>query len=305
MGTRRFAQQTVLVVAAALSSPPGAAGPFADLDGGFVYDDNLGRAERSRDRVGELGVEAQLRAGRRFVLRDDATITLAGTLRAQDYRDFADLAELAPGLAMSYRRKLGLGAEVPWFALALGAERIESGSRIRDGWQYEASLHGGRRMGERLNLTGTLRFRVRDADEDAQVDERPPAVPAPPPSGVTRGDVFDHRVRELEFGVDYLCSESLLLLASARLIDGDIASTAVPYDRILAEAKAFTQDYAFGGDTFTYRLEARTYAFSIALNRALDERTSLDFGWEYQRSEADGGIDYSRSLARLRLLYSW
>ena len=289
----------------------GAANLFADLEAGVFYDDNVGRAERSRDREGDAGLEIFGRAGNMVTPGEGTALTFAASLRLTQYNSLDDLSEISPGVSVSLKHKFGLGAQAPWVSAGIAVERIESESEIRDSWLHAATLAAGRRFGERWNVAAGLRYEIRNGDDDVQRNDTiapgppPGPAPAPGPAVTADGDVFDHQVPEFNLSVDYLWSDAVLLLASYRYRDGDIVSSTVSYDRILVNAEAFTQDKAFGNNTFAYRLDAGTHVLHFALNYALSESTSIDLGYEYQSSNADGGIDYDKSVTRLRLLYSY
>lgn len=103
----------------------------------------------------------------------------------------------------------------------------------------------------------------------------------------------------LSLSADYTLSSSWLLSLGYIYRDGDVASTAVPNDRIVAAAAAITDDPAFGAGRFAYRLDAEVHTLSIDLDGAMSQNSSLVLGYEFQQTTAAGGIDYDKSLLRL------
>lgn len=277
---------------------------FADLEVQANRDDNVGRAGKSRDVRNDSSVQVAGRVGRAVEVATGTSLAVAVLARAVEFQRFADLSETAAGLSASLRHKFGLGPEAPWMGLMIDGERIDSDSYIRDGARYGVTLRAGKRIGERWSVSAALRQDLREGDEDDQhlPPDRPrfPGVVASP-----RGDVFDFSGTEFELAADYLLDNGVLILGSYRLRDGDVVSSGRPNADIVGAAKAITSDAAFGPGRSAYRLDALTHAAILGLNYPLGETTALELDWEYQQSDADGGIRYDKSLLRLRLLWSY
>ena len=277
---------------------------FADLEVQASRDDNVGRAGQSRDVRNDSSLQVAGRVGRAVELATGTSLSVALLARAVEFQRFSDLSETAAGVSASLRHKFGLGPQAPWMGLMIDGERIDSDSYIRDGARYGLTLRAGKRIGERWSLTAALRQDLREGDEDDQ--HLPPNRPRFP--GVVasrRGDVFDLEGTELELSADYLLDNGMLIFGSYRLRDGDIVSSGRASADIVGAAKAITSDAAFGPGRSAYRLDALTDTAVLGLNYPLGETTALELDWEYQRSDADGGIRYDKNLLRLRFLWSY
>ena len=117
--------------------------------------------------------------------------------------------------------------------------------------------------------------------------------------------MFDQKSWELYLNAELMLSERWLLGAGLRYRDGDLNSTADAFNSIVLAAEAITQDTAVRNNTFAYRLDAQTLSFSIGLDYALSDYSSLNLGYEYQAIDAAAGIDYDKKQVRLRYLYSF
>jgi hypothetical protein len=277
---------------------------FADLDVQASRDDNVGRAAKSGDVRNDASVQVAGRVGGAVELATGTAFSVAVLARAVEFQRFSDLSETAAGLSASLRHKFGLGPEAPWMSLVIDGERIDSDSYIRDGSRYGVTLRAGKRIGERWSLSAALREDLREGDEDDQ--NLPPNRPTfPGVVGSRRGDVFDFEGTELELSADYLLDNGLLMLGSYRLRDGDVVSSGRPNADIVGAAKAITADAAFGPGRSAYRLDALTHTVVLGLNYPLADTTALELDWEYQLSDADGGIRYDKNVLRLRFMWSY
>ena len=119
------------------------------------------------------------------------------------------------------------------------------------------------------------------------------------------GDVFDQDRLSLSLSADYTLSEAWLLTLGYIFRDGDVASTAVPNNRIIAAAEAITDDPAFGVGRFAYRLDAEVHTLTVDLDRAMGRDSSLVIGYQFQQTNAAGGIDYDKSLLQLSYVHGF
>ncbi len=282
-----------------------AASTFVDVELQAGTDDNVGRSEKGSDIEQDRFAGAQARVGEAVEIGRGTGLSISATLRAVEFRRFRDLSEVTVGAGVSLKHKFGLGPEAPWIGALGDAEVIDSDSQIRDGERYGLGIRGGMRIGERWGVVATLRRNWRQADEDEQ--RLPPnrpvfagVVPSP------RGDVFEFDDTELSLSADYQFDNTGLLLLSYSIRDGDVTSTARPNATIVGAAKAITSDAAvFGPGRSAYRLGALTHTASVGFNYPFSDSTSVELGYEYQRTDADAGIRYDRNLLRLRLLWAY
>lgn len=290
------------LLALVLAAAPVAAETFVEAGGGLSWDDNVGRTARSADARSDLVAGFEGRAGIRHITAAEDRLSAAATLRGEQFHRRDDLSEFAIGSSLGWRRKLGLGLAAPWIGASVEGERITSGSPIRDGWRYGASLRAGKRLDDYWNLQVSLALDRRNGDEDDQ--ELPPNRPTFP--GVTpsrRGDVFDLEGASVGLGLEYTLSDRWLASLDYSYRAGDVVSSARPNAKVVAAADAITLDRALGTGRSAYRLDADTQTFRLGFSYALGETSSLEFGWERQASEADDGIRYDKSIFRMGVLW--
>jgi len=290
------------VFLALLAAPLQGAELFHEASGGLAWDDNVGRTARSADARSDLVAGMDARVGTRRVTSSQDRLSAAATFRAEQFHRRDDLSEFALGASLGWRRKLGLGLTAPWIGASVEGERITSGSPIRDGWRYGAVLRAGKRLDDVWNLQASLSLDRRDGDEDDQeLPANRPTFPGVTPS--RRGDVFDLEGASIGVGVEYTLSDRWLALLDYSYRSGDVVSSARPNAQVVAAAEAITRDRALGTGRSAYRLDADTQTLRLGLSYALGESSSLEFGWERQASDAEGGLRYDKSIFRMGVLW--
>ena len=98
--------------------------------------------------------------------------------------------------------------------------------------------------------------------------------------------------------VDFTASARVLLSFGATFRDGDVASTAIPNDAIIAAADAVTDDPVFGDEFFAYKIDAEVLSLAVDLNLAVSEDASVIIGVENQDTSGANGIDYDKTIIR-------
>lgn len=260
----------------------------------FSYDDNLTRAQLARDIKSDSALAVSAAGGPRFQITGRDSLALTASLAATAYGHYRDLDNVSAGLALTYRRKLGLGPYVPQLSLSGSATRLEYRSDLRDGWLYGVEAEASRRFSERLALRAAYRYEQRDAD-------RTPArllafIPA---------DVFDLKSRSLGVSGDFTVLPRYVLSLGYTVHKGDIVSTTQRNLPIFLASSAIAPDPVFGGNTYAYKMQALTRAVSLGLSREMGRQASLSLGWEHRDSHAEGGIDYRSNLVRATYLYGF
>ncbi|AYH43064.1 hypothetical protein [Azoarcus sp. DN11] len=281
-------------VALGLCATQASANPLDELGVELVYDDNLTRAQLARDIKGDLALAVSGEAGPRFQLTDYDSLSVKASVAGTKYRHYDGLDNLNAALALTYRRKFGLGPYVPQVALTGSAARLEYDSRLRDGWLYAAEAEASKRVSDRLVLRTFVRSERRESDH---VPER--VVP------FIRANVFDLGSRSLGIGADFACAPRYLVSVGYTWHHGEIVSTTQRNLPIFLASSAIAADPVFGSDTFAYTMRAQTGVASIGVSREIGRQATFAIGYEYRSSHADGGIDYSGSLFRATYLYGF
>ncbi len=280
----------LLFVMAAL--PAAAAAQWTiDAEVSRVYDDNLSRAQRASDMIGDRALVARGALGRVFDA-GEGTLTARLEARAARYDNHGGLDYAALGLGAGWRRKLGLGLTAPWIALDASISHEDFSERVRDGRRGALSLTLGRRFSERVDgLLGAA------YDRRSQRD----AFPTVP---LLSGRPFSLQGRSVFAKGSLAFGERALVSAGAALRKGDVVSSTRRNFAIFSASDALSPDAAFGADFFAYQLTgARTASYSVAVSWALGPRASIDAGIVTDRTRTHGGLDYDGNVYSIGLVY--
>jgi hypothetical protein len=264
-----------------------------DAEGGFVFDDNLSRAQLAKDIKSDTAFEASVTAGRQFRLTDSTSVTVTANLRDARYARFSGLDHTDLGLTAAARTKFGMGSFAPWVRAGLSATRLDFRSDIRDGWLYAAGFGGGKRISDRIELAADYAYEYRKADDVETI------VPG------KSNDVFSQKNHTTSVRADFGLSASTLLLLAYSRRSGDITSTTQKNIAIFKTSSALAPDTVFGAGGVAYKLGATTHALSIGTSYAVSPRASLNFAVERTASYGEGNINYYVNTVRAAFLYSF
>ncbi len=256
------------------------------------YDDNIGNSGSPPDRRGSklasVGTTAtfEQRYGRYTAVQTRVGVGLS---------EVFDLAELTSARLSGHVRLLhkpGRGFRTPVFGATLAAGARESGSDIRDGFDYRAGLSAS------APLTTVVQARA-EVWRSRRV--------------ATRGRVFDLDSTSYAVSFDWIATPSLLVYAGLRLDDGEFTVTAegegviVPKTEHLylqPRARAIEADPVFGDDWWAFGVEGQTLVATAGVNVPLNSMMALDL--QLQRGEAHmDRFSYIRNIASLGVLVRW
>ena len=175
--------------------------------------------------------------------------------------------------------------------LAASASHDNYREDIRDGDRVELRAELGKRFTESFDAAFGGRLERRFAKNDA------PVVP-----GIS-GKVFELRARSAYARAGYAVSEQLLLGVELDVRRGDVVATTRRNFQIFVVSDAIAADPTFGSDFFAYRLRGTTDTAKLTASWALDDRSSLNFAYTDERTDAAGGIIYRSHSANL--VYAW
>ena len=266
---------------------------IADVDAGFVYEDNVNLAEMERDTRSDTAVGTSVSAGALAYPTGDSVVSLTGDAIGAAYLRFGGLSNLYLGATAAFRHKFGLGAQAPWVRVAGSAARLEYRDDVRDGWRHRLAAAVGKRFGEQWEVRAEYAFERRTADHETAVTPRLP------------GDVFDQTSHTVSVRGSYQPSKTIVVFAGYAVRQGDVASTTPRNADIFAASSAVTADPAFGPDALAYKIDATTHLLGAGLSFALGDRSSFNLGYEHQIGLGNGGIDYSNNVFRASFLYSY
>jgi hypothetical protein len=284
----------LLSLACSLGAGDGAAGLLNDVGVELSHDDNVTRAELERDIKSETSLTVSAAAGPRFQLTDYDSLALTASVALDAHRHYDGLDNVSAGLALTWRRKIGLGPYVPQLGLSVSATRLDYRDALRDGWLYAAEAEASKRLSERLTVRAIYRNERRRADDTP--DRVVSFVPA---------DVFDLRSHSLGISGEFAWDPRYVVSAGYTVHRGDIVSTTQRNLPVFLASRAIARDPVFGDDTFAYTLRAVTHALNLGVSRVIGRQASLSLGYEYRDSRADGGIDYRSNVVRAIYLYGF
>ena len=127
-----------------------AAEETVSAEGAVSHDNNLSRALSASDIVSDTALNLAASGGFHFALGERDTVTLTGDLRASQFGRFHGMNSVALGGTVSWGRKFGLGAFVPWTRVSASFAGERYGENVRDGLRTNVTLRAGQRLSERL-----------------------------------------------------------------------------------------------------------------------------------------------------------
>jgi len=263
-----------------------------DVDAGIFYDSNLSRAPTPPDERADTALDVSAALGRLFAPTSNDLLAVTAFARADWYQRYTGLDVVALGVRAHWRHKFAVGYDAPWLAVALDGSRDDYRDTLRDSRRLELKAELGRRFTPVLD--GAFGVAL-----DRRYDNNgTPVVPDIP------GDVFNLRGVSGDVRLGYAITDAWLLGARAAVRRGDVESTAQPSLPIFLASSAIAEDHVFGGDDlYAYRLRGTTWTAALSASLALDDRTSLNFSFAGERTNAAYGLQYSSRVAGLLLAY--
>ncbi|MDQ2962035.1 MAG: hypothetical protein M3R31_02580 [Pseudomonadota bacterium] len=272
-------------------SAPATAELLLDADAGVLYDSNLNRAHSSADIRAGGAFTLSAVGGSHFALSGADGLTLTANARGEIYHRFHGLNLLGLGGTALYRHKFGLGYAAPWILLAATASHDNYRENIRDSDRVELRAEIGKRFTDAFDVAFGGQSERRYAKNDQ------PVVPR------ISGKVFDLSAQSAYARAGYAISNPLLLGVELAVRRGDVVATTRRDFQIFAVSSAIAPDPTFGSDFFAYRLRGTTDTAKVTASWALDDRSSLNFAYADERSDASGGIIYRSHSANL--VFAW
>jgi len=263
------------------SASPARGGFVSEIRTGSAWSDNLNLASKGSEARADAAFGFAGIAGERFQIGTNGGLTLSGSLESRTFRDLDGLDTLAPGASVAYRRKVRLGARVPW--VQVSASAVHEGVRddARRGWLYEGAFRYGWFAGSSSGFTVEGAYSARDA----------------------ASTVFDQNAGRVSFRYDAAMCEWLAIYAVYAARRGDVTSSTLPDPAFLAASKSVVDDPVFGSGFRAYRLDATSHDLRIGLNGALGRHASLELVLDRLLARASGGIDYTAGSVAVTFLY--
>lgn len=271
--------------------------PFVwSLDGTGSYDTNVGRAQFTRDVIGEYQGAVELGLAYDFDLGLFQALSARGFAETQVHQTLKPLDQVSYGGELSYRFQFALGFYEPFITLSLRAQDDDVQDDMRDAGTTTFALQASRRLSD--SFTGTLGIERRQTDSDSRVFD------------VDTDRAFinlDYRMEQGWVGfltLGYLRGQTVSS-AQLALCDGTRPQDIFP---LLAASQVIEPDQAFNealcGDWLSYRLEANTKTLQFGLNKSVSHALALDLSvlWVDTEAALDAQVNYQRRIARVGLL---
>jgi hypothetical protein len=247
------------------------------------YEDNVGDAASNADAVGDSITAATLSASRFFPAASGYSMNVGAQLDGERYDRLHGLSNASVGGVMSLRKKWGLGAYAPWALLNGSIGRTNYQDSYRNASVYRAGMSAGRRLNERWNVSIDWTYEQRKV---ASVPEEEPGVSA---------DAFSQASHTFDLNAQFAATATVFFNATIIYRHGEMTSTVLDEDTVIAGARAQADDHAFGPEAYAYRLLANTWGFRASLGYAPTPHHSFSVGLTRYDAHADGGAAYTKS----------
>jgi hypothetical protein len=266
----------------------------ADATAGINYNDNVSNAIEAGDRKSDGFATLSVAGGVHRQLGDNTGIGIDVIADSSSYFRYSGIDNLGVGARAQLRHKFGLGTDVPWAALSLRAVHRDYHYDDRDGWQYDAGVTAGRRIGERWEVSvGALYDRY-------EADHLQPAVLP----GVSSA-AYD--VAGWTFAVQgaFLLTEVDTLSISCSRRHGTVTAVTPPDFEILEYSSAVARDPVFAGNPIAYRIVTDADTLAANWSHAIGRHSSVNLGYAYRRARGDQDLGaYTANMINLGISYS-
>lgn len=276
-----------------------AASPYFDFAAEYLHDDNIGRAERDADQLGDdigsFSATAQL---------PQTGGTNSGWLHSlrlayDRHGDWEDLSALTATVATTFRYKPGTGFRSPWFEPNLSLSLMEhQDSDIRDGTLLRTGLTLGSNLTDRLVARIGYRYDWRQSWD---------------------GEVFDLDNHRASGSIDFELTDRATVYGVLGWQTGDLVSTSTPSPKVLNASEVRALDEAlsqrapgaqragnfFVGDRVAYRLGGDTLTGELGINVALTRKLAVDLSALHFDAWGEGDNDYDGLQVRAGLFYRY
>jgi hypothetical protein len=266
-----------------LAALPAMAGSL-DAELAYVSDNNAPLAARDqdilRDHAVSLGLAYELHQS---LASPNLRMVYRAQLRGERYAEYSGLSNVNGGITATLQYRPSARLLAPTFGVFGKVAAGEYESKMRNSTFYSGGVSWQQSLTDRLAFSVVVSGTVRDSDSL----------------------VFDTREGSFLVHVDQRFGRGHALYFSYNYLAGDIVSTGTPYLAIIDAARVIEPDDAFGGlaaSRFAYQLDARTQVGTLGLSLALLPQHTLDLSVRYVHADADGGLQYDRTLASVAYL---
>ena len=283
----------LISVAALVLAAPAHAQWSSQFEAGYLYDDNLSRAQRPEDKIRDSALIARALLTRDFVLGADTDSHIGLDGRITRYSASHGASFVGLGLVAGARRKLGLGRTAPWVALDASASYEDAREDVRDAARYGLSATAGKRFTPELEASAGFAY-DRRVQREAEEEEVPGYGVKP----------FSLQGRSVFARASYALGERAALIGALALRHGDVVSSTRRNFGIFTASNAIADDLALGSDFYAYRLSgARTTSLSGGISWSLNPRSALEATLTKDDTAVRGGLDYRAVIFALTFVH--
>ena len=265
-----------------------------DANVGLEHTDNASNAIDKDDRKSDTAATMRLSGGLHQQLGDNTGLGFSLIGESVGSFQYSGLDNIGLGARLQLRHKFGLGPEAPWAAFALRALHRDYNYDYRDGWQYDAGLSTGRRIGERWEVSASALYDRYEADRLQRE-----ALP-----GISSA-AYDVAGWTLGAQAAFLMTEVDTLSFSGTWRHGTFTAVTPPDFEILEYSSAVALDPVFSGNPIAYRIKADADTLAINWTHALGRYASVNLGYAYRRTQDDEDLGaYTANMINLSVSYS-
>lgn len=244
------------------------------FDAGFLYDDNVTRANMPVDKLGDHSYSVNIGAVMNLPITDNSRALLTGALGGEKFDQYSGLSHSIASAQgeLQYRRSAEFSAPTLATFLRTYAEQYESG--LRSGSRYSVGFSISKPITDRIRIFGAVAHNQRYG----------------------KSAVFNMMDDAARINLDYSLTPRSTIYLGAELRRGDIVSTGQSSLENIDIADVFAQDIAFpGGLLYSYRFKGSTVLSTLGFNFGMNSRNSLDFSWRMIESTPDSRPSYATS----------
>ena len=243
-------------------------------DAGFMYDDNVTRANTPADKLSDRSYSANLSLPYTQLLTEHTRLRATALVGGERFITYKGLSRAIGGGSAEYQYRSSSEFSTPTFSLFARVFGEQYESKLRDGWHYSAGASMLQPVTDRIQLFGALAHNQRRANSE----------------------VFDTTDNSARLNLDYIVTSSGTLYLSGDYHRGDVVSTGHPSLGLIDIAKVFAADDVFPG-LDSYRFAGSSLISTLGYNIGFGSSHSLDISWRRITSTSSLQPGYAASSA--------
>ena len=297
----RHARSPALALLAALISGSALAEVKFSADAGIRWEDNIGLASASDDKVEDFTIELGAGLDWNFVETATAEVGVHGGVYHQEVDEISDISRSGFEGTAHYQGQSSGDLTAFWWKFDGEIRTLKHrDSEIRDGYIWELGVAIGKRFNQKFGLSGGYRYERREATEDA--GQNP----------IWRSnEVFDLKKDVLFVMGDFALGPVTTLFLEFTYKEGDEATSGRFIDEFgwLGTSIPWGWDSAFGPDYQVWKVDAKQYIYEVGIAHSFTDKFSIDAGYSYVDADAVaswwGPISYKNNVLTATVMYSF